>query len=34
MIINWLKKIWGGQKKSRDLSVHRLHTLKYEDLCM
>ncbi len=34
MIIAWLRKILNKEQKSRDLSVHRLHTLRYEDLCM
>jgi len=31
-MINWFKKVWSF--KPTDLAKHRLHTAKYEDLCM
>jgi len=31
-MINWFKKFW--LVKFGDLSKHRMHTTKYEDLCM
>jgi hypothetical protein len=31
-MIKWILKLF--QKETGDLSKHRLHTTKYEDLCM
>lgn len=31
-MIKWLKKLWSY--KVGDMSEHRQHTTKYEDLCM
>ena len=31
-MIKWLKNLWSC--KFGDLSEHRKHTIKYEDLCM
>ena len=33
MILHWLKRLLARQQ-TQDLSAHRLHTTKYEDLCM
>jgi len=32
MFLSWIKKFFAVG--SRDLSLHRAHTTKYEDLCM
>lgn len=31
-MLDWIK--WLFKSSSRDLSKHRLHTTKYQDLCM
>ena len=35
-MFNWIKLIptWVFRTYNRDLSKHRLHTTKYQDLCM
>ena len=35
-MLDWIKLIptWVFRTSSRDLSKHRLHTTKYQDLCM
>lgn len=33
-MLKWLKHLFGKSASFGDLSAHRLHTTKYEDLCM
>lgn len=33
-MFKWLQMIFGSVQYTKDLSAHRAHTTKYEDLCM
>jgi hypothetical protein len=34
MLMNFFKKLFGGTQRSIDLSQHRAHSHRYEDMCM